>query len=60
MFHYHINGKISRMENYKHGIKNGIDQFYDKNSRMYWSGNYKDGTLIDEKSYLNNGSFNLY
>ena len=38
---------INEVGNYKDGKKDGKNIFYDKDGRIYWSGNYKDGVLVD-------------
>jgi uncharacterized protein len=58
--HFHINGEISRIVNYKYGQQNGTDVFYDKNGIIYWSGNYKDGVLIDGDFIETDKPLNLY
>ena len=58
--HYHINEEIGRVENYTNGIKNGTDIFYDQDGRIYWSGNYEDGILINGSSIKSDIPFNIH
>ncbi len=58
--HYHINGEIGRIENYKDGYQNGNDIFYDKDGKIFWSGNYKDGIFIYGDFLKSDRPFNLH
>ena len=44
---YHINGEINSIVNYKDEKKVGKNNFYDKDGKIYWSGYYENGTLIN-------------
>ena len=57
---YHINGEINSIVNYKDEKKVGKNNFYDKDGRMYWSGYYKDGILIDGDFIKSDKPFNLH
>ena len=46
--------------NYKDGKEDGKNIFYDKDGKIYWSGTYKDGVLIDGGSIESDKPFNLY
>jgi len=57
---YHINGEINSIVNYKDEKKVGKNNFYDKDGRMYWSGYYKDGILMDGDFIKSDKPFNLH
>ena len=60
LIHYHVNGEINSVVNYKYGEKNGNNIFYDKDGKIYWSGNYIDGVLIDGDFIKSDKPYNLY
>ena len=45
--YYHINGEKNSVINYKDGKKDGKNIFYDKDGKIYWSGYYENGILIN-------------
>ena len=46
--------------NYQDGEKDGKNIFYDKDGKIYWSGNYKDGVLVVGDFIKSDKPFNLY
>ena len=58
--HYHINGEINSIVNFQNGEKDGENIFYDKDGKIYWSGNYKEGILVDGNFIKSDEPFNLY
>ena len=58
--HYHVNGEINSIVNYKDGKKVGKNNFYDKDGKIYWSGYYENGILINGDFIKSDKPFNLH